>query len=54
MQTAAGSEHTQVHDLVPGFDLGAVIGRGGFAVVHYATQRSTGRAVAVKIDSRPR
>lgn len=39
-------------DLVPGFELGEVIGKGGFATVHRARQRSLDRPVAVKIDSR--
>ncbi|WP_296140009.1 serine/threonine-protein kinase [uncultured Tessaracoccus sp.] len=39
-------------DLVPGFVLGPVIGKGGFATVHRAKQVSLDREVAVKIDSR--
>ena len=39
-------------DLVPGFELGEAIGKGGFATVYRARQRSLDRLVAVKIDSR--
>ncbi|MGL5809959.1 MAG: protein kinase domain-containing protein [Nocardioides sp.] len=39
-------------DLVPGIELGEVIGRGGFATVYRGTQRALGREVAVKIDNR--
>lgn len=38
--------------LVPGFDLGAAIGKGGFATVYRARQASLDRDVAIKIDSR--
>ncbi|NHB84841.1 hypothetical protein G7085_10165 [Tessaracoccus sp. HDW20] len=38
--------------LVPGYELGAAIGRGGFATVYRARQISLDRDVAVKIDSR--
>ena len=36
---------------VPGYRIGRVIGRGGFAVVHEAEQLSLGRAVALKMLS---
>lgn len=38
--------------LVPGFELGAAIGKGGFATVYRARQVSLDREVAVKIDNR--
>ena len=38
--------------LVPGFELGAAIGKGGFATVYRARQISLDREVAIKIDSR--
>jgi len=37
---------------VPGYELGDVLGRGGFASVYRAVQVSVGREVAVKIDNR--
>lgn len=40
------------HALVPGFELGGVIGKGGFATVYRARQVSLDRDVAIKIDSR--
>ena len=39
-------------DLVSGFELGAPIGRGGFATVYRARQLSLNREVAVKVDNR--
>lgn len=38
--------------LVPGYALGAAIGKGGFAIVYRARQTSLDRDVAIKIDSR--
>ncbi|MEM7093457.1 MAG: serine/threonine-protein kinase [Actinomycetota bacterium] len=38
---------------VPGYDLEGELGRGGFATVYRATQRSIGRAVAIKLISDP-
>lgn len=40
------------NQLVPGYILGPVIGKGGFATVYRAKQVSVGREVALKIDSR--
>ncbi|GMA32817.1 serine/threonine-protein kinase [Litorihabitans aurantiacus] len=37
---------------IPGVDVGAIIGRGGNAVVHAGVQRAVQRPVAVKIDTR--
>ncbi|MFN8190410.1 MAG: serine/threonine-protein kinase [Nocardioidaceae bacterium] len=39
--------------LVPGVELGEVIGHGGYATVYVARQVAVDRPVAVKIDSRP-
>jgi len=39
--------------LIPGVELGDVIGHGGFATVYLARQVAVDRPVAVKIDSRP-
>ncbi|MDO5678550.1 MAG: protein kinase, partial [Propionibacteriaceae bacterium] len=38
--------------LVPGYELGLAIGKGGFATVYRGRQVSLDREVAVKIDSR--
>lgn len=46
------SPHQAVGGLVPGFELGAAIGKGGFATVYRARQVSLDRDVAVKIDQR--
>ena len=43
-QTKVGTPTPDLHD----YDLGAEIGRGAMAIVYKATQRSTGRQVAVK------
>ena len=37
---------------VPGYEVGDVIGRGGFAVVYRARQLTIDREVAIKVDSR--
>lgn len=41
-----------VPGMVPGFELGEAIGKGGFATVYRARQVSLNRDVAIKIDSR--
>lgn len=46
------SPHQAAGGLVPGFELGAAIGKGGFATVYRARQVSLDRDVAVKIDQR--
>lgn len=46
MSTSAGDQ------IVPGYVLGPVIGKGGFAVVYRARQVSLDRDIALKIDSR--
>nr|WP_108871118.1 serine/threonine-protein kinase [Tessaracoccus timonensis] len=40
------------HSIVPGYVLGPVIGKGGFATVYRARQESLDREVAIKIDQR--
>jgi serine/threonine protein kinase len=47
---AWGMEATSIGD----FDLGQVVGRGGFGVVHRARYRATGREVALKIIDKER
>ncbi|MFS3127274.1 serine/threonine-protein kinase [Nocardioides sp. Bht2] len=45
-------EHTATGGLIPNVELGAEIGRGGFARVYQGRQRNVDRMVAVKIDDR--
>ncbi|MCA9516662.1 MAG: serine/threonine protein kinase, partial [Myxococcales bacterium] len=45
------SEALERPELAARFELGSMLGRGGFAVTYAARERSTGRAVAIKVLS---
>jgi serine/threonine protein kinase len=47
-----GDRHRDCRTMIPGFELGELIGRGGCASVYRARQLSVDRDVALKIDNR--